>query len=421
MKNNFTSNYRQLLWSSWCGALAFLGFGIALISAIASEKELSVEMALPVIFAIVLTAVGLGILKTAIKRTRTHFTVGTMALQLDPFPGSIGGDVGGRIFSHLPIERLNKGPIWVTLKCTEYYPSPKSRERHSRIMWQREGLAQAHDIDNQCELRFRFELPQGLHPTSPESDRYHRWFITLHSDLPGAAINRQYEIPVVESGECSSESLWDVDWREHPQAEKIHLDSVESLLNIEQRSDGISLHIGAGQAAGLKLSFMLVGIIVAVVCGYSAIFTVAGWIVGGPLLIGCFFGSVIALACLFQLLRSLKVDVSHDKIACNTYLLGISVWRQCAASDQIESLYIQRTSSDNFSGRTTEYFEMRAQLKDTNNNDILLAVGIKNKDSALAVLEAIAILGGYQFQSQAKEFGHKKINRADKNINYKDR
>lgn len=408
MKNNFTSNYRQLLWSSWAGALAFLGFGIAIIAAIVSEEEFAVAMALPVIFAIVLTAVGLGILKAAVKRTRTHFTVGTMALQLDPFPGSIGGDVGGRIFTHLPIERLNKGPIWVTLVCTEYYLSPKSKERHSRNVWQREGLAQAHATGGQCELRFRFELPQGLHPTSSQSDRYHRWFITLHSDLPGAAINRQYEIPVVKSGECSSESLWDVDWREHPQAEQIHLDSVESLLNIEQYSDGIRLHIGAGQAAGVKLSFMLVGIIVAVACGYSAIFTLAGWIVGGPLLIGCFFGSVVALACLFQLLRSLKVDISHKKIVCSTYLLGIRVWRQSASADQIDSLYIQRTSSDTFSGRTTEYFDMRAQLKDTASNDILLAVEIKNKDSALAALEAIAMLGGYQFQSKAKDFGHKK-------------
>lgn len=408
MTNNFTSNYRQLLWSSWLGALAFLGFGVAIIAAIASEETLSIEMSLPAIFAIVLTAVGLGILKTALKRTRTHFTVGTMPLQLDPFPGSIGGDVGGRIYTRLPLEQLNKGPIWVTLECTEYYLSPKSKERHSRNVWQREGLAQAHAIDGQCELRFRFELAQGLHPTSPESDRYHRWFITLHSDLPGAAINRQYEIPVVESGECSSESLWDVDWREHPQAEQIHLDSVESLLNIEPRANGIRLHIGAGQAAGVKLSFMLVGIIVAAVCGYSAIFTLAGWIVGGPLLIGCFFGSVVALACLFQLLRSLKVDINPDQIVCSTYLLGIRVWRQSASAEHIDSLYIQRTSSDTFSGRTTEYFDMRAQLKDTASSDILLAVEIKSKESALAALEAIAILGGYQFQPQAKDFARKK-------------
>lgn len=365
-------------------------------------------MSLPVIFAIILTAIGLGILKTAIKGTRTHFTVGTMALQLDPFPGSIGGDVGGRIYTHLPLTLLTKGPIRVTLECTEYYLSPKSRERHSRSVWQREGLAQVHAVDGQCELRFRFELPQGLNPTSPKSDRYHRWFITLYSDLPGTAINRQYEIPVVTSGECSSESLWGVDWREHPHADQIHLASVESLLNIVQLPNGIRLRIGAGQAAGVKISFMLIGAIVAAVCGYGAIFTLAGWIVGGPLLIGCFFGSVIALACLFQLLRSLKVDISDEKIICSTYLLGIRAWRQSALSDQIDSLYIQQTSSDNFSGRTTESFEMRAQLKDTASNDILLAVEIKNKDSALAALEAIAILGGYKFQYQAKDFGHKK-------------
>lgn len=393
---------------SWVGALLFLAFGTIIIAAMISAAERSVAIALPVIFAVILIAVGLGILKTAIKRTRTYLTVGAMPLQLDPFPGSIGGDVGGRIFTHLPLARLNEGPIRVILKCTEYYRSPKSRERHSRSVWQREGLAQAHSVDGQRELRFRFELPQGLYPTSAEADRYHRWFITLHSDLPGTTINRQYEIPVTESGECSSESLWNVDWREHPQSDQIHLASVESLLNIEHYRGGIRLSMRAGQMAGTKIIFAIIAAIVAATCGYSAVFTVAGWIVGGPLLIGCFFGSVITLACIFQLLRSLKVDISQSGIVSSSYVLGIKVWHQSASFNQIESLYLQHTSSDNFSGRDTEYFEMRAQLKDTHSNDILLAADIKNKDSALVALEAVAMLGGYQFQPKAKDFGHKK-------------
>lgn len=105
--------------------------------------------------------VGLWLLYLAIKQTLEWKRFGRTPLTLDPFPGSIGGDVGGEIITRI---RYNSAQIYkVTLTCVYSYVSGsgKNRTRKERVKWQDEGYAHAEPAAEGSRLKFRFKVPDS--------------------------------------------------------------------------------------------------------------------------------------------------------------------------------------------------------------------------------------------------------------------
>ena len=92
--NRIASTARGAMFARWLFAVAFIGFSAPLVLVL--PKELAVGN-WPVLIAVLFPLVGLGMLYSAIVRTLEWRRVGRLALVLDPFPGSLGGDVGGTI------------------------------------------------------------------------------------------------------------------------------------------------------------------------------------------------------------------------------------------------------------------------------------------------------------------------------------
>ena len=73
----------------WLFAVAFIGFSVPLVLVL--PKELAGGN-WPALIAVLFPLVGVGMLYSAIVRTLEWRRVGRLALVLDPFPGSLGGD-----------------------------------------------------------------------------------------------------------------------------------------------------------------------------------------------------------------------------------------------------------------------------------------------------------------------------------------
>ncbi|MCL7423437.1 MAG: DUF3592 domain-containing protein, partial [Methylobacter sp.] len=151
--------------------------------------------------------VGLGLLFWAIKTTLEWRRFGATPLTMDPFPGAIGGDVGGEILVNIPYQPFTA--FEVTLSCINSYlsGSSKSRSRSEKLIWQDQGHAEAQRTMRGTRLQFRFEVPDGLPESEEYGNNYHLWRLNLHSDMPGVDLNRSFEIPVYRSAEKSRQNI----------------------------------------------------------------------------------------------------------------------------------------------------------------------------------------------------------------------
>jgi len=148
--------------------------------------------------------IGLGLLYWSIKLTLQWRRFGVTLLTLDPYPGSIDGQVGGSIKVNT---KYNSSHIYkVTLSCIYSYESGsgKNRSRKEKVKWQDEGHAKVKPMMNHINVEFCFDVPNDLPISQEHSKNYHLWRLTIESEMEGVDLNRNFEIPVYNTRQTSS-------------------------------------------------------------------------------------------------------------------------------------------------------------------------------------------------------------------------
>lgn len=148
------------------------------------------------LFVLLFPLVGFGLLYWAIKKTLEWKRFGVTPLTMDPYPGSINGQVGGQI----KINSIYNPNISykVTLSCIYSYVtgSGKNRSHHESVKWQDEGYAQVKPMANHINVEFCFDVPNNLPVSESPSDNYNFWRLNLEAKMEGTDLNRIFEIPV---------------------------------------------------------------------------------------------------------------------------------------------------------------------------------------------------------------------------------
>ncbi|MDJ0905148.1 MAG: DUF3592 domain-containing protein [Woeseiaceae bacterium] len=142
--------------------------------------------------------VGIGLLAWAIRRTLEWRRFGPTPVTLDPFPGSIGGHVGGTIELNEPFDASVEFQLTLTNLKSYVSGSGKNRSRNERAEWQDMIVAHAESSGSGTRLTFRFDVPAGLREADSlrEEDTYYLWRLDLTSELDGTDLNRSFDIPV---------------------------------------------------------------------------------------------------------------------------------------------------------------------------------------------------------------------------------
>ncbi len=127
-------------WVVWGVTLIWNLISSPLLFAIPKELEKGNNA---IFIAAVFPLIGAGLFIWAIKSTRRWFSIGSTPLTLDPYPGSIGGQVGGSIETNIHYSAAHEFPV--TLSCLYSYVSGsgKNRSRKESVKWQAQGFAQA--------------------------------------------------------------------------------------------------------------------------------------------------------------------------------------------------------------------------------------------------------------------------------------
>lgn len=192
--NRIRSGAKTILYFIWGLTLVWNGISLPILFMLQDEINRENYAAL---ISLLFPLIGLFLLAKAWQITRAWRHFGVIELALDPFPGSIGGHVGGTLLISRPIDRHT--PFKIDLECVHTYVSGTgdNRSRRETIQWSEQGTANVIKTGRGTRLQFRFDVPENL----PESDidqtgSYYFWRVQVVGEPDGVELKREYKIPV---------------------------------------------------------------------------------------------------------------------------------------------------------------------------------------------------------------------------------
>jgi len=303
--------------------------------------------------------VGVGLLVAAFRSTQNWLKFGRTPLVLDPFPGALGGHVGGTIETVISFAPDMIGKV--TLQCLHSYVSGsgKNRSRKESVKWQTDGVCHIQRGQQGTNFSFRFDVPDDLPITDVEKgSSYHLWRVTVHSELEGADFSRSYEIPVFKTGETSV--VLQEGTEDHHATVDAAMAGVESIANIKTISGGLQAYFPAFQRPGMGIFTLVFGLVFAgagIGAGYGdapLIFPVVFTLVGG----------LIALFGVYYLGKSLFISVTREGVKSRRFLFGYPLSSKQIAASQIAKLEIKEGATMSSGSKTTVFYQLIAESKD---------------------------------------------------------
>ncbi len=378
------SSSKASMWNAWLFA-AFWNLISAFLPFMVYQEVVSKENYVALV-GLLFPLVGIGLLVWAIRRTLEWRRFGPTPVTLDPFPGSIGGHVGGTIETRLPYDSTNQ--FFLTLPSIHSYisGSGKNRSRRENALWQSEVIAHTESGPQGTRIVFRFDVPEGQRESDAEQkgDAYNLWRLNLRAELPGTDLDRDFEIPVYatakESRNLSQRSLTAAE----SSSSTAFDDAVHDIVRVS--FDGVKKRLVypmgrnfLSNLAGFVITgaFAAVGVYLIVEEGA----TIFGSIFGG-------FGALFAIAALYMMFRSLDVRSEGNTITSIRRWLGIPIRVKRMQRSDFYRFEKDTNNQTQAGGKHVMYYKVRAI--DRQANELLLGEGFRGESGADAAIRFLA-------------------------------
>ena len=331
------------------------------------------------------TAVGIWLLTWAIRQTLEWKRFGATPVTLDPFPGSIGGHVGGTIEIGVPFNAANE--FEVTLTNLHHYVSGsgKNRDRKEKAKWQDTLIAHAEPGGRGTKLTFRFDVPTDLEASdTDEDDCYHRWRLNLSAELEGTDLDRSYDIPVyataMQSRHLPKRTVERSREKQDASSDKAILETVQVIND----AGGRRMIYPIGRYLGSSLGAFIVG----------GVFAAVGWwliVEEGQRIFGAVFGGIGALVgilALYMMTNSLEVSQDGMNIKTVRRILGIPVKRSYMRRDAFIKFTKDRSFQSQDGSKHVIHYSIYAN--DNDGDKITVGEGFKGESEAKAAIRLIS-------------------------------
>ncbi len=363
------------------------------------------------LIALIFPMVGAFLIYKAILASLEFRRFGKVLLTMDPYPGAIGGHVGGKIqISRLDHKLVSDqaANLTVRLECVYSYMSGSgdNRSRRENIKWAEQGQPRLQGLGQGVELRFRFDIPDHLPEADVEqTDAYHFWRMTLRADIEGINLNRKYNIPVFNTGARSRFIQHDVSaqvLKRREQASQVAKTSIaEGNFDIPGLSRAMRLN---EQGDEIKLEFPMFRNKVLTV--FAAVFAGAFGF-ASFMMIGSAFGSggfgiltalfsipfllvgiVAGLATIYLALNSLSVRIQPGSVSVTRRLLFFPVYSRLLETSDISHLSTKRSGSTGQGVDKIQHFKLLAH--NHSGKSITIAEDLDGEDVAAHFRDYIA-------------------------------
>lgn len=392
------SGSRAAMWGAW--AFAAFWNAISAVTPFIAYREVVDNQNYLALVALVFPLVGLGLLTWAVRRTLEWRRFGPAPVMLDPFPGSIGGHVGGTIDLALPFDSTAKFHVTLTNLYSYVSGSGKNRSRRDDAKWQDELVAYAEPGGRGTRLTFRFDVPGGLDESDAEQtgDSYYRWRLNLRAELTGTDLDRDYDIPVYATARQSRSLPERAMQRSRDERDALADSRVRDRVQILHNPTGRAMFYPMGRYLGANLAGLLIG----------GVFAAAGWFLvvqEGHAIFGSIFGgtgALVVLGAFYMMTNSL--EVSQDGTSVNTVRrwLGIPISRKAMARSRFARFAKKTAMKSQSGGRHVIHYAV--EMLDHDGNRMVVGEGFRGESEANAAMRMIASELGLRLEPDA---GHR--------------
>ncbi len=395
------------VWFFWLFAVVWNAISSSVIFIIPEELEKDNYAAL---IALLFPLVGLFLIYKAIALTLEYRHFGKVFFEMDPYPGAIGGHVGGRIrVSRLPYQKAQTAnEIFVRLECIYSYVSGsgKNRSRKESIKWAEQGKPHIHNPGQGTSLQFRFSVPDDLpEATVEQNNAYYFWRLTVKVDVAGIDLNRNYNIPVFNTGETSRSAHHDISAQVNANRATESAKVQSSIASGNFDIDGLSRAMRySTQGNEIQLSFPMfrnklltlfaaifaggfgfATISIAATAAEGGLFGIAAGLFGLPFALVALLSAV---ATIYLLFNNLRVTINSGRVSINRRILFIPVFRRNLERHQISHLFIKKSGSTGQGVGQVEHYKIK--LQDKNGRSATVAEDLDGEDVAKHFAEYLA-------------------------------
>ena len=329
--------------------------------------------------------VGIGLLTWAIRRTLEWKRFGSTPVTLDPFPGSIGGHVGGTIELNEPFDTDNEFQLTLTNLRSYISGTGKNRSRKEHAKWQDMIVAHSESTGTGTRLTFRFDVPEGLDESDPlrDQDSYYVWRLDLTSELDGTDLDRSFEIPVFATATQSRHlSPMAVDRGREKQTARAEK-AVRKHIRFVTGMGGRSMVYPMFRNFWSHLAGFIVGGTFAAIGAYLVIEEgrqVFGSVFGG-------IGSLVALATLYGMFNSLEVTRDASGFSTVRRWLGIPISRRQMGRHEFRRFEMNSSYQQQGGGKHVMFYNVYAV--DHAGRRVAVGLGFRGSSQAEAAIRLI--------------------------------
>jgi hypothetical protein len=264
--------------------------------------------------------------------------------------------------------------------------SGKNRSRHEKAKWQDKQVAHMASGPTGTRVSFRFDVPDQLDESDADQseDEYYIWRLNLKAEIPGADIDRDYEIPVYATAEESRHISHRAIESARSQTDEVDEQAVRNAVQLHTGIDGKEMLYPMGRNLGSFFGGFIVG----------AAFTGAGWWVAteeGARIFGSVFGVVGVLILLFSLysaLNSLQVVKRASELRTVRRILGIPVKRSRMRTDQIRKFSKKSSHKTQSGSKHTVFYSIYAIGND--GQKMVIGEGFRGESEANAAIRLLS-------------------------------
>jgi len=320
-------------------------------------------------------AFGLGIAWTAVRMYLRWRRFGQLKLTLDPYPGSIGGEVGGWL--QVPLRPKHLKDLQASISC-EHMARPSGKRSNSSlvsVIWTQQANTRVEMAVHGARISFLTRTDAKL----PESDGGiygHHWQLQLESKASG--LNRRFDLPVFKTS--------------NQRVSRLALDAAPvisgrdefppDVVRVTQHDDALELYYPPSIRAGFTSPFVLVGLLFALLgAGFGF---VAGDAVFALMLTP--LGLTLLFIGLYQRLNALHVLIGPETVDCRSSIGPFSSHNAGPVSQLGEPWKAINTQSRS-DGITTVYYDIKARV---GSQTLTLGRGIEGQPLADGLLALIS-------------------------------
>ena len=329
---------------------------------------------------LLLVFVGGGIMSFAYINQCRYKKIGPTPLFLDPLPGAIGGQIGGRF--DVAFQAQNT-PVNIVLSCKRR--EKRGKNSTTKIIWQDSTHGYVKQTSNGMSVTFLIDCPDNL-PDSSLKGIF--WEIRAESnlDLPTNGVKFERNWPIrIETGEgkTSSISIPESFLRKQSQYKsQLAKEDAAKLIGFKQQGQFLELEKLSQPSIGNFLGGVFFGLIF---IGSGIFTTIQNW---WPGYIFIFVGALAIYGSMFVLGRriDIKVDATSRLLYTRRRWFGIVLYKRKVSLIEPSQFSIKRTSSTTSNKELTEWYKIEVK---SNEKKVLIAESIKGKEVTQALLDSI--------------------------------